>query len=172
MPNVKLRMLSSSRSHAMLLHDAADVEGTDFGNLGVGIGEGGSTSTTFKTALPSSTFWTLSVSQLLVPLDGELKDEEPRPPAKASQKALPSLLRIVCEAIAANIACCCSFSRCCCASMSFGLLIVRDLNWGKGDVGVECDEAVCLPESRAEREPGVGEGDVGRLGFDDDAPVK
>lgn len=65
----------------------------------------GSTSTTRNTALPSRTLRTLSASQS--PRDEEEKWEED--PVKASQNALPNLRKTVWLAMAANIACCCSF---------------------------------------------------------------
>ena len=67
----------------------------------------GSTSTTRNTALPSKTLRTLSASQS--PRDEEAEEEEEEDPVKASQNAFPSLRKIVWLAIAANIACCCSF---------------------------------------------------------------
>ena len=67
----------------------------------------GSTSTTRNTALPSRTLRTLSASQS--PRDEETEEDED--PVKASQNAFPSLRKMVWLAIAANIACCCSFSR-------------------------------------------------------------
>jgi len=73
----------------------------------------GSTSTTRNTALPSNTLRTLSASQS--PREEEVEEgkeeEEEEDPVKASQNALPNLRKTVWLAIAANIACCCSFSR-------------------------------------------------------------
>lgn len=69
----------------------------------------GSTSTTRSTALPSRTLRTLSASQS--PREVEEEEVEEEDPMKASQNALPNLRNTVWLAMAANIACCCSFSR-------------------------------------------------------------
>jgi len=67
----------------------------------------GSTSTTRNTALPSKTLRTLSASQS--PRDDDEEEEWEGDPIKASQTALPNLRKRVWLAMAANIACCCSF---------------------------------------------------------------
>jgi hypothetical protein len=67
----------------------------------------GSTSTTRNTALPSRILRTLSASQS--PRDDEEDEEWEGDPIKASQTALPNLRKRVWLAMAANIACCCSF---------------------------------------------------------------
>lgn len=67
----------------------------------------GSTSTTRNTALPSRTLRTLSASQS--PRDDKEDEEEREDPVKASQNALPNLRKTVWLAMAANMACSCSF---------------------------------------------------------------
>ena len=103
----------------------------------------GSTSTTRNTALPSRTLRTLSASQS--PRDEE-EGEWEEDPIKASQKALPNLRRTVWLAMAANIACCCSFwgndredelaevAEEDCEGLSEGSEALP-LGWSKGEVG-------------------------------------
>jgi len=102
---LKLLMLSSKSSVARAWQDLSSIDfwGT-FGEVVIrvvvaalfdfGCNAGSSMSTTLTTALPSSTFLTLSVS---TPFRGDC-------PEKASQKADPSLANKVCEASEANIA--------------------------------------------------------------------
>lgn len=108
--NVKLRIDSSKMSVRQSLHEGLSVfadedacegmDDTDCAGEGTRAGGGTSTSTTLTTARPSRTLRTFSASQFL-------DAEEPwaGAPAKASQNALPSLLKSVWLAIAAAAAC-------------------------------------------------------------------
>jgi hypothetical protein len=87
--NVKLRIDSSNMS--VSAHEGLSVFADE--------GAGASTSTTLTTALPSSTLRTFSASHCL---DAEGWAGEPE---KASQNALPSLLKRVWLAMAAAAAC-------------------------------------------------------------------
>ena len=102
---LKLLMLSSKSSVASVWQDLSSIDfWQTFGEVvikvvvaalfGFDCDAGSSTSTTLTTALPSSTFQTLSVS---TPFLGDC-------PEKASQKADPSLANKVCEASEASIA--------------------------------------------------------------------
>jgi len=77
-------------------------------SFGLGGVNGVSTSTTRTTALPSSTFRTFSASHdLVADVDAEAAVEgSAEPPENASQKAPPSFLSSVWDAIAASIASC------------------------------------------------------------------
>ena len=99
--NVRLRIDSSSKSvRQQSLHKSLSVFADDDDACeveGAGAGAGASTSTTLTTARPSRTLRTFSASHCLVAEVGE--------PEKASQNALPSLLKSVWLAIAAAAAC-------------------------------------------------------------------
>jgi len=113
---------------------------------------------------------TLSASQL-EPKSTPGPELEEETPVKASQNAFPSFLRIVCEAIAANIACAC----CTCGSPLslcwFSLLLARPFACNTGGVGYPADEkedAACFPESKAVRVLLLDEDEYGILGFDEE----
>lgn len=83
----------------VIAHEHACEDVDDCAGEGTRAGAGTSTSTTLRTARPSRTLRTFSASQFLV---AEVWEGEP---AKASQNALPSLLKSVWLAIAATAAC-------------------------------------------------------------------
>jgi len=171
-PNVELLMFSSSKSHTPTPNEDFDVPVAPLTVLSTTVvgtflstttveagteaaaeeveGKGPSTSTTRSTAFPSNTRLTLSVSQAEPkPTQGpeELytdEGEEVETPVNASKNALPSFFKIVCDAIAANIACTC-YCRCCSFSFCWFSLLARPFACNRGEAGgVGYPAAACL----------------------------